>query len=147
MNDNEKKLKDIKEIGLIPFVPLQGKLIKIKSYVFEKGVVNIVLESQYGEKYERSMPPREIIEFLNGFDLSFGKNLPAAQGTSDQTISKIREVLFDTLGKVQENKMEEKVARTINNISQTLLNSARIEIEFKKMKLQEKKKDNSISEK
>lgn len=47
-------------------------------------------------------------------------------------MSHVREALFDTLDKLRNKQIEIETAKTIQEVSQTLLNSAKLEMEFLK---------------
>jgi hypothetical protein len=47
-------------------------------------------------------------------------------------MSHVREVLFDTLDKLRNKQIDIETAKSIQDVSQTLLNSARLELDFLK---------------
>jgi glutamate synthase domain-containing protein 2 len=45
-------------------------------------------------------------------------------------ITELRSIMFDTLNKLKSGDIEVDRAREINNLSQTIINSAKVEIDF-----------------
>jgi hypothetical protein len=48
----------------------------------------------------------------------------------DKTVKDLRDDLFDTLEKLKDGKMEIDKAKAITNVAQTIVNSAKVEVDF-----------------
>ncbi len=48
----------------------------------------------------------------------------------DKTVKDLRNDLFDTLDKLKSGKMEIDKAKAITNVAQTIVNSAKVEVDF-----------------
>lgn len=124
MSQERKKIEEIQQSGFFPFVLLKNKLIKISSFEIGKDKVSFILESKLGETYDFNCTIQELDKFLANFII------PKANKKLS-TISDIRSVLFDTLTKLQSDDIEIDRADSIAKIYQTLLNTAKIEIQYK----------------
>lgn len=51
-------------------------------------------------------------------------------------MSGLRDMLFETLDKLQAGKMEPGHAKTVAHLAQTILNSAQVQMEFEKLRLE-----------
>ncbi len=49
---------------------------------------------------------------------------------STKTITDLREVLFDTLQKLKDRQIDLETARGVNELSKTLIDSAKVEVEY-----------------
>ena len=48
----------------------------------------------------------------------------------EKTVKDLRETLFDTLDKLKDGTIELDKAKAITNVSQTIVNSAKVEVDF-----------------
>lgn len=54
--------------------------------------------------------------------------------TKPNDIEKLRDILFTALGNLQDGKIDVPKAKAISDVSQTIINSAKVELEFNKGK-------------
>lgn len=130
---DREKILEIQSLGFIPFLKMKGKPMKIKSFDIQNDSIFFIMESKFSETYDYDVKPKELDSFLENFQFKNVKE--SAQNKNSKvpsTISDIRDVLFDTLKKLQDDNIEVDRAKAISGVSQTILNSAKVEMEYRR---------------
>lgn len=172
----ESRIEEIKKAGFWCFRSLNNKPLKISFHSTSEIGIYFKLVSSKDQEYEFDIQNKEIDGFLANFYLEAKhlnkpetpQNKPVEsmpkkekqqkeqKGSTDYpiennpgltTISDIRGVLFDTLQKLQNDDIDVERAKTISDVSQTLLNSAKLEIQYRQVFGTEENKVKMLEEK
>ncbi len=142
---HEQRIIEMKEAGFFHFKSLANKLIQIKSYkISNNGKVDFVLESKFGEEYEFECETKDLDDFLTNFTTEttviptyLAERKQQQTGESEvaaiqiSNIADVRCILFDTLQKLQSHQMDVVRADSISKVSQVIINSVKLEMQYK----------------
>ena len=144
----ERNMDVLMAKGMVQF-PNRNFKQRVKSYVIEEAndKVSMVLESGFGLNTQiesRTFKISEADNYLQTLFKSFKEGMKPEVAPKDEpeekvevkkvkTIGDVRETLFATLSALRANTMEVERAKAISAVSQTILNSAKIEMEYKKL--------------
>lgn len=108
----------------------------IVDYVGEKNLcINYTVGYGASEKRKKEIIPYDNWgDFENNLELKQKINNMSEKEESNNTnnFKELRSILFDTLRGVKSGKIDEKKAKSISDISQTLINSAKVEVDYYK---------------
>jgi hypothetical protein len=133
-----KDMKNVQSKNLY-FDKHTGESIFITSIVDYEGTKEkvVYIRKGYGanEKTEKQVMSYEEFnlfcdKLVTKMPLIMNEEKPELEKKSSNNFDEMREILFDTLRQVKSGKFDESKAKTICVISQTLINSARVEIDY-----------------
>lgn len=137
----ETAIEAVMLAGFQPFESLK-KVLAIDSYDTDGKKIAFTLKSEKGEYFHFDCQRDKLHQFLANFPSSkpINNQVNNIEVMSDQTnspkkentISDLRETLFATIKKLEQGTMDTDTANTIASISQTILNTAKVEIEYRK---------------
>lgn len=122
-----------------------GEAIIITGIVDYSGTKEICVNYSKGyganQTFEKDVVPYHEWEwFVNNLELKQSLNKqtekkvkkPKEMEENNNNFKELRSILFDTLRDVKDGKMDVKKAKSISEISQTLINSAKVEVDYLK---------------
>lgn len=102
-----------------------------KGYGADERVINVVISEHKLDQW--------IADFKNLVNLPKTKNMNSENEKSENSFNSMREILFDSMKEVKNGNLDVEKAKAIASISQIVINSVKVEIEFLKLTGSDKK--------
>ena len=148
----QTRLFDLQDTGFIAS-PMFDKKIRLKDFSIKAGEVFVVLEQETGEVINERMDAEDCsawVDQFKGIEPIAKTKLTAPvvekeKKGSDKTLYNIKTLrthLFDMVQKLQDGTANADTAKAMASVAQTILNSAKLEIEYRQ--IIDKSNDKSI---
>lgn len=107
-----------------------SKEIKVNKPVAKSAGEILYEYKKAGEEYPMTVNISDIDSFVSNFNTDVAISSVSISTNVHDNISDIRRVLFETIQKVRNGEIEADSAKAIANLSQVVLNSAKLELEI-----------------
>lgn len=126
------------------FCSIMNKEVRFISHLLRGVTYFIVLEYRNGNQYDVPIKKNDIVQYLSKFKLiednamKENKNnleheeIIAPVNGEEKTISGLRNDLFETISLLKSGKIKTAEAKEISTLAQVIINSAKLEIEYRK---------------
>lgn len=145
----ESEFEPLKQLGLVHFKP-EKRNVTVHGYELLKDDVNVILKYGYGLNIERTsyiVPIKEIGQWIKNNFVPKIKQVTAESSTglhtykyslamskpTENNITSLRNHLFEAIRKLEGGTMKPDEAKSMAQLAQTIINSAKLELDYKRM--------------